>query len=335
MAVAYDTHKQAATLIHRNEWKGVLEAFAEQIERGDGEAIVSLAELMQAFVDEDIRAQMEDFLQDRFDESPPGPVRDAYGVAASYYNSFAKEAIIQIPPSYEMMNWNELSQQRLFGTDGIHRQLMVFSDDKDGHNSYAHMLGYYLGNNNYEIEDKGTYNKITSVRGQYKVELYMNHPDQNPDDIISDLAGDKDALVEDIEIEAVIHRGHSYNLANTLPYISSNNSLLFLGSCGSFNNVSHLLDIAPEAHIIATKQTGTMFVNDPMLYNVNETIRTEGVIDWYDQQSYLDSLHDSRKSAYILPHRNIALAITYKLKDLAAKKLLQSSSEPEYSIPEF
>ncbi|MAE50738.1 MAG: hypothetical protein CMH27_02905 [Micavibrio sp.] len=166
------------------------------------------------------------------------------------------------------------------------------------------MMRYYQGNEYYHVEDKGAYKKISSAQGAYKIELYVNHPDQSPDEIIDDLAGKKGATMDDVEIEAVIHRGHSYNLDNTMPYFSRDNVFVVLGSCGGFNNVSRLLDIAPDAQIASTKQMGTMFVNDPLLYHLNETIRAHGEIDWADQQNYLDSLSNANKSAYVLPHKN-------------------------------
>lgn len=53
-----------------------------------------------------------------------------------------------------------------------------------------------------------------------------------------------------------------------------------LGSCGGYQNLKSILDYAPEAHIISTKQTGAMNVNKPIIDALDNTLREGKDIDW-------------------------------------------------------
>ena len=66
-----------------------------------------------------------------------------------------------------------------------------------------------------------------------------------------------------------IHRGHSYHVRYTLKQIQPSAKIVILGSCGGYNNLSEVLSISPDAHIISSKQVGTKSVNEPILQAIN------------------------------------------------------------------
>ncbi len=53
-----------------------------------------------------------------------------------------------------------------------------------------------------------------------------------------------------------------------------------LGSCGGYQNLKTILEYAPEAHIISSKQTGAMNVNKPIIDALDNALREGRDIDW-------------------------------------------------------
>jgi len=78
----------------------------------------------------------------------------------------------------------------------------------------------------------------------------------------------------------VIHRGHSYHLPYTIKQLSESAKIIMLGSCGGYQNLKTILNYSPEAHIISTKQTGTMNVNKSIIDVLDNTLQEGKNIDW-------------------------------------------------------
>ena len=88
--------------------------------------------------------------------------------------------------------------------------------------------------------------------------------------------------------------------------------IIMLGSCGGYNNLKQILDYAPDAHIISTKQIGARDVNKPIIEAINNTLRAGKNIDWRDMWGNLETLftkigRDKKDlfDDYIPPHKNL------------------------------
>lgn len=110
----------------------------------------------------------------------------------------------------------------------------------------------------------------------------------------------------------VIHRGHSYHLRYTIDQLPESAKIIMLGSCGGYKNLKQILDYAPEAHIISTKQIGAMDVNKPIIEALNATFRAGQNVDWRKMWNGLEVAFDRgpRKDKdlfddYIPPHKNL------------------------------
>ncbi|PCJ97078.1 MAG: hypothetical protein COA45_10695 [Zetaproteobacteria bacterium] len=334
IANSYNKLDEAMAFIPKDQWGSVLETVSSEIENGNTGIAISLADIMNNTSDPAIKAQIEQHIQNSYDNAPPGSIKDTYAVTAAYYNDLSGQDTIKIenPDHYKVAAVDSLSQDELVGTDGIHKQLLVFTGDEDGVSSFEYFQKRFEQSKDYKVEDKGDYIKITSLSGETPIEIYANHPDASPDTILQDISGKPDATIKDVEFDSVIHRGHSYNLDNTLPYFSESNSLVFLGSCGGYSNVEKLMDIAPDAQIIATKQVGTKFINDPMIFDINESIRKGEPLVWEDKQKVLDGFGDPRKESYVLPDKNTPLIFAKKLKELEDERNEQSTA-PSVQAP--
>jgi hypothetical protein len=198
---------------------------------------------------------------------------------------------------------------------GKNVQQHFFFDDPDGKASYNHFLGTFR-NGNWSILDRGTYIIVKSKSGM-DVEIYANKP-------TSEFAG-QDAIKAHFEEtsrwpDVVVHRGHSYFASAAIESLTPNAEIVFLGSCGGYNNIAQVLKYSPDAQIISSKQIGTMLVNDRLCLELNEVIRKGQDIVWDDLWDTLDkkfaagSAADNRFQDYIPPHKNLgALLIkTYR-----------------------
>lgn len=71
------------------------------------------------------------------------------------------------------------------------------------------------------------------------------------------------------------------------------------------------MDISPESHIVASKQIGTMLVNNEVIYQMNETIRLGKDLDWAILWKSIETKFKRNKEAlerfydYIPPHQNL------------------------------
>jgi hypothetical protein len=152
-------------------------------------------------------------------------------------------------------------------------KLYFFSDpDKDGQNSYANFLGLFGDKTRWKIESNPYFVIISSLKGS-PVQIFANKALYDPTKI-KDLADTtKQKMSEYMQQKGlsatfIIHRGHSYHVPISLRYIEQFDTaakIIILGSCGSYQNLMKALEISPDAHIITSKQTGSMRVNDPML----------------------------------------------------------------------
>lgn len=216
--------------------------------------------------------------------------------------------------SDQMVNLRVLPISRIY-KEGKNVQQHFFFDDPDGKTSYGHFISTF-SNGKWDILDKGTYVLLKSRSGM-AIEIYANKP-------TSEYAG-QDAIKAHFQEtgrwpDVVVHRGHSYFASAAIESLTPNAEIVFLGSCGGYNNISQVLKYSPDAQIISSKQIGTMLVNDRLCLELNEVIRKGQDIVWDNLWATLDkkfadgSTADSRFQDYIPPHKNLgALLIkTYR-----------------------
>jgi hypothetical protein len=84
-----------------------------------------------------------------------------------------------------------------------------------------------------------------------------------------------------------------------------------LGSCGGYNNLSEVLKISEDAHIISSKQVGTKTVNEPILQAINNTLTAGKDIEWLPMWRELEAGFQKDPAAkekfddYIPPYKNL------------------------------
>ncbi|MFI5195840.1 MAG: hypothetical protein ACHQD8_02005 [Chitinophagales bacterium] len=206
---------------------------------------------------------------------------------------------------------NKVRYKDLINDSGIVYQQVFFYGDEDGQNSYESYLIEFKKDKNWHID---TTNKlwtvISSVKGK-KVVIYANLPLKEPDDEDA-----QDKLIKYLNDSGIhptimIHRGHSYHLPVTLSKLNKEVKIVILGSCGGYHNLAIVLDHAPDAHIISSKQVGATWVNEPIIKALNARLLEGSDVNWIAIWRELDEYFVNKPELkekfndYVPPYKNL------------------------------
>ena len=234
---------------------------------------------------------------------------------------FYDEWYNDITAQYHLPSIDRLNQYQLFDVNGKHIQWHFFFDDNDGYSSYSTFMSFWR-NVNWNIQDKGTYVIIKSANGR-QVEIYANKP--------KDEYAGQDAIKayfseNGITPHLVVHRGHSYYAYVTIEEVPAGTSMVFLGSCGSYHNITKVIERAPQVHIISAKQIGAMGVNNPILSTIANEVRTNDQILWQplwdkvEKKVKGNAKSYSQFKDYIPPHKNLGVIFIQAYNNLTSGK---------------
>jgi hypothetical protein len=189
---------------------------------------------------------------------------------------------IVIPPVYTV-NYNYLADDT-----GRVIQQVFFYGDKDGKESFSSYMTSFPPSE-WKITKTKEWVEIKSLKGK-PIWIYANLPLDNETDKDADAQKD---LVDYLDANnlmpsIIIHRGHSYHLQYTIEQLPPSAKIIMLGSCGGYKNLKQILDYAPDAHIISTKQIGAKDINKPIIEALNNILRSGKNIDWRQMWSDLD-----------------------------------------------
>ncbi|MCS3796797.1 hypothetical protein [Niastella sp. OAS944] len=193
------------------------------------------------------------------------------------------------------------------------QQVFFYGDeDKDGQNSYVSFMANFRSKPGWRIDErKSEWTTIMSTKGK-PVWIFANKPlygEDDPDDKA------QNHLIQYMQESGltptiVIHRGHSYHLATTLHKLPESARIVVLGSCGGYNNLNDVLTACPDAHIISSKQVGTMSVNDPIIGSLNDKLLAGKDIDWIStwrelSKKFATGAAKEKFDDYIPPYKNL------------------------------
>ncbi len=210
-----------------------------------------------------------------------------------------------IPPVYNV-NYESL-------VDATAKKVVMqvfFYGDADGRMNYSGFTPQFSNGNWKQTENTKYWVAYSSTTGKPTV-VYANKwfdDDKVPGEI--DKAQESlTSYLEDkgIQPTIVVHRGHSYWVESTIKQIKPASKIVLLGSCGGYNVIHKVLEQSPDAHIIASKQTGKMFINQPFLNILNEKIRNGNNIDWIPFWAEFKSKAGNIEGFedYIPPYKNL------------------------------
>lgn len=186
-------------------------------------------------------------------------------------------------------------------------EVSLFYDDEDGATSFESFCATFAAAD-WQKEDKGNYVLFTSKKGINRIRAYASKPCTK--------AGYDTAQKEMMEAAAsggntvtvFIHRGHSYYLPNSLSMLPAEAQLVYLGSCGGYQNLMSVFSSNPDAQLIVTRKIGSKLINDPLLQKIHQDILQNTDISWREYWTYFENHFQSKHlkdlfSGYTPPYK--------------------------------
>jgi hypothetical protein len=209
-------------------------------------------------------------------------------------------------------NINRVPFKDLVDDSGVIYQQVFFFGDEDGKHSYEHFTDLFRKDKKWKIVTEKYWSTISTTTGK-KVVIYANLPLPEPED--DDAIDSLNHFIADkgIHPSIMIHRGHSYHLPVTLSKLEKHVKIVILGSCGGYHNLATVLDKSPNAHIVSSKQTGTMGVNDEILKSLNNSLIAGQDANWISMwhgievefNKKVNAADKEKFSDYVPPFKNL------------------------------
>ncbi len=228
-------------------------------------------------------------------------------LSADSSNKIDLSEAIGIPPIYTIENKN------LADDSGRIVQQVFFYGDEDGLNFFPRFMNSFsprqwnINNSNKEwVEIKS----LTIP----KVWVFVNRPlnnDKNLDDS-AQIHLNNYLKQNNLKPTLITHRGHSYWLNRTIARMAGDAKIILLGSCGGYKNLSKLIEINPDAHIISTKQIGTGDINTVIASELNQILLSGKPLIWRNMWDGLGTLFAKQPKGikenfddYVPPYKNL------------------------------
>jgi hypothetical protein len=183
-----------------------------------------------------------------------------------------------IPPVYNIAYQSLIDDS----ASKVVMQVFFYGDD-DGKMNWNGFIPQYQNANWKKVEDNKYWLAFASTKGKPMV-VYANKwfDDEKQPGELDKAQAALDAYLNEkgIEPSVIVHRGHSYWVKYTIDQITPAAKIVLLGSCGGYNVIHSVLQHAPDAHIVASKQTGKKDINQPLINILNDKLRNGNNIDW-------------------------------------------------------
>lgn len=206
-----------------------------------------------------------------------------------------------IPPVYSV------SYESLLGDTNRVVMQSFFYGDKDGLNNYNIQVGQ-LAKGWKKIEDNKQWVAYATTTGKPLL-YYFNKPlDEESGELEHAQSALDDYLNEKgLQPTVVLHRGHSYYAGSTIEQLQPSARIVFLGSCGGYHLIHDVLEHTPDAHIVASKQTGFNKINQIFINLLFDKLRAGKNIEWIPFWAEFKAAAGKLEGwdDYIPPHRNL------------------------------
>lgn len=291
----------------------LMRAFVKNLERTEGledgadvaDSYASIAETLQPVASRMLQNIQENYREAKVNGQRKGII--IYNILQKLFLSadssqkidLTKE--LNIPPVYQVP-YKDLAND----SGSVAVQLFIYGD-KDGIGVFPGLVNMF-NNPNWKIDQTNKYwVTVTAAKGR-PVTLYMNRP--LPEETNEDAKAQEELnnflQQKGIVPKVTINRGHSYNAPYTIAQMSPASKIVFMGSCGGYNMIHDILEKAPDAHIIGTKQIADAPVNNPFLRLLMEKLRTGADIEWIGFWQELGRVvTDKIFEDYVPPHKNL------------------------------
>jgi hypothetical protein len=314
MTAGYNTLANfLASFPNQEDANNLMRAFVGRLERSNGledgvdvaDSYASIAESIKPMAKEMLVNVQRNYERNLAENNKKGiamyNILQKLFLSADSTNKIDLTKELGIPPVYEV------PYKSMANDSGRVIMQVFFYGDKDGQGIFTGFQNMFA-NSNWKIDRSNPqWVTITSVKGK-PVSIYANRPlDENTgeDEKAQEALG---AYLEKNKYNPTItiHRGHSYYAPYTIQQMAASSRIVFLGSCGGYHLIHDVLEKAPEAHIIASKQIGRTAINKPFFDLLTEKARNGSNVDWipfwkeFEKRANVEGFED-----YIPPYENL------------------------------
>ncbi len=312
----------------------LMKAFVANLDKtGNLEDAVDVADSYSSITDKKLLRTIFSYVQENEQQSTQANNvrgRVIYNLLRNIFLSADSSGKIDLTTTLGIPSIYEIDNKNLRDEKGNVVQQVFFYGDEDGKMFFEPFVNSY-SSRDWKVEWKKEWVEIKSLKGN--VWIYANRPlnnDANLDDS-AQIHLIKYLEASGIQPSVVVHRGHSYWLSRTVSRMPTNAKIVLLGSCGGYKNLSGILDVSPDAHIISTKEIGKGDINQPITNYLNQAFISGSPIVWKNMWASLgkvfmnDPNREVRESweDYIPPYKNLG-AIFIK----AYNKKIEQNSAP-------
>ncbi len=318
MASNYNTLDNFLGRMSRESATGLMTDFVNNLDKGAGqddiEDAVDVANAYAAITDSSMRVLMYSRVLDNLERA----MADNNKKATTIYR--LEKLIMESSDGGEKVNLTDslgiqpiytVKNDYLKDEKGRIVMQMYFYGDGTGKGSFNTLMGLMGDKNQWQVTSTPQWVQWTSIGTPVPFVLFANRALDEEQDLDEKA---QYALIDwmgqnDFKPSLTVHRGHSYYLKYTIEKMLPSSKVVVLGSCGAYHNLADVLEISPEAYIIASKQVGYGVINIQLfMYLINELKRGRDVIWPAMMEDVAKNVGESRKSDfedYIFPHRNL------------------------------
>lgn len=311
MAAGYNTLNHFLSKMHKGNAQALIRNFAANLEKTTNlENAVDVADSYASISNPALRKLILEVTKKSYLELQKTDNKRGiaiYDILNSIFESLDPANKIDVSARFGIPTVYSLKNKELKNADGRIIIQQFFYGDKDGFTEFNNFRSAY-SNANWRITDRPEWTEVTSVRG-VPVTIYSNKPLNATSDLDAKAQSDLTDYLEEkgLSPTVVIHRGHSFYVKFTIQQLAPTARMVILGSCGGYHNIGGVLNVAPAAHIIASKQVGSGTINQPMIVNLTEDMRLGKDLNWPQKWRQFAKLfgNNNRFDDYIPPHKNL------------------------------
>jgi len=280
---------------------------------------------LMAFLKKEIKSNYERTYNANNSHSEKGII--VYGLLSTIFNSADNSTQLSgnlsVIPPITFVPYNALVNDK--------KEVIVqafFYGDEDGKTSFESFKSNFPAAKWKSVSNKSWITFTSNSPNPVKV--FANFPLEEPQDEEAQNALQQYLSANSIVPTIVIHRGHSYHLGGSLENLTPEVKIVMLGSCGGYHNLAQVLNKAPDANIISSKQVGSKSVNEPIIRAIFDQLLAGKDVDWLSTWGSLDKYFATRGavekdlfSDYVPPNRNLGAIFIKAYR----KMMLKSEAE--------
>lgn len=311
MAAGYNTLDHFLGKMQKANAQNLMRTFASNLEKTTNlENAVDVADSYASISNPQIRKLILEVIQKSYDELKASDNKRGiaiYDILNSIFESLDPANKIDLSAKFGIPSVYAVKNSSLQNSSGRIIIQQFFYGDKDGFNEFNNFKSAYRGSN-WRTVNKAEWIEVSSVKGT-PITIYSNKPLNATSDLDAKAQANLSSYLQQkgLKPTVVIHRGHSYYVRFTIQQLAPSSRIVLLGSCGGYHNIGGVLNMAPGAHIIASKQVGSGSINQPMIINLTEDMRQGKSLNWPQKWKHFEKYLSNNEhfDDYIPPHKNL------------------------------